>query len=113
VESIEDTMGWLIGEMGFGPNGYLQFLLDNTGTIDIDGLAIWINGNKGTSLFDLDDIVFRRATLYDKKDKQVTYDFAKFGNIKKVQFIPKIMNQGNSEICPRKSIKAEIIGVCT
>ncbi len=97
---------------GFGSNGYINFIIDNTGTIDISGLAIWIVGDKGTRLFDLDSIFIKKSSLYDKKDKEVTYDFAKFGNIKQVQFIPKIKTEQTTEICPKNAIKAEKIGIC-
>ena len=98
---------------GFGTNGYINFIIDNTGPIDISGLAIWIIGDKGTRLFDLDNILLKKGSLYDKKDKEVTYDFTIFGNIKQVQFIPKIKAEQTTEICPKNAIKAEKIGVCS
>jgi len=98
---------------GFGSNGYINFIIDNTGAIDISGLAIWIVGDKGTRLFDLDDILIKKGSLYDKKDKEVSYDFTVFGNIKQVQFIPKIKAEQASEICPKNAVKAEKIGVCS
>src|SRR3989344_4938301 len=97
---------------GFGPSGYVNFIIDNTGTIDISGLAIWIVGEKGTRLFDLDNILIAKGSLYDKKDKEVTYDFSAFGNIKQVQFIPKVKSGQSTEICPRNAIRADKIGVC-
>ena len=97
---------------GFGPSGYVNFIIDNTGTIDISGLAIWIVGDKGTKLFDLDNILIAKGSLYDKKDKEVTYDFSAFGNIKQVQFIPKVRSGQSTEICPRNAIRADKIGVC-
>ena len=97
---------------GFGPSGYVNFIIDNTGTIDISGLAIWIVGEKGTRLFDLDNILIGKGSLYDKNDKEVTYDFSAFGNIKQVQFIPKIKSGQSTEICPRNSVRADKIGVC-
>ncbi|MBI2659663.1 hypothetical protein HYX07_00700 [Candidatus Woesearchaeota archaeon] len=96
---------------GFGQNGYINFIVDNTGNADISGLAIWIVGDKGTRLFDLDNILIKKGSLYDKKDKEVGYDFTQFGNIKQVQFIPKVKAE-TQEICPKNSIKAEKIGVC-
>ena len=97
---------------GFGPNGYINFIIDNTGTIDISGLAIWIVGEKDTRLFDLDSILIEKGSLYDKKDKEVSYDFSAFGNIKQVQFIPKVKADQATEICPRNAVKAGKIGVC-
>lgn len=98
---------------GFGANGYINFVIDNTGLTDISGLAIWIVGDKGTKLFDLDNILIKKGSLYDKKDKEVKYDFGAFGNIKQVQFIPKIRTGQTTDICPKNSIKAEKIGVCS
>ncbi|MBI2654658.1 hypothetical protein HYX02_07695 [Candidatus Woesearchaeota archaeon] len=97
---------------GFGTNGYINFIIDNVGAADINGLAIWIVGDKGTRLFDIDDILIKKGTLYDKKDKEVGYDFTKYGNIKQVQFIPKIKPEQTTEICPKNAIKAEKIGIC-
>ena len=97
---------------GFGPNGYINFIIDNTGSTDVSGLAVWIIGEKGTRLFDLDNIMLKKASLYDKKDKEVSYDFTKFGNIKQIQFIPKIKSGETINICPKKTITAERIGVC-
>lgn len=97
---------------GFGTNGYINFIVDNTGASDVNGLAIWIIGNKGTRLFDLDNILIKKNSLYEKKDKEVTYDFAIFGNIKQIQFIPKIRVQETIEICPKNAVKIEKIGVC-
>ena len=97
---------------GFGQNGYINFVIDNTGLTDINGLAIWIIGDKGTRLFDLDSILVKKGALYDKKDKEVSYDFSAFGNIKQIQFIPKVRAEQATEICPKNAIKAEKIGVC-
>jgi len=97
---------------GFGSNGYINFIIDNTGSIDLSGLAIWIIGDKGTRLFDLDSLSIKKGSIYDKKDKEVTYDFTKFGNMKQVQFIPKISSEQTTEICPKNSVKAEKIGIC-
>jgi flagellin-like protein len=107
VDSIEACFG------GFGQNGYINFIIDNTGSTDISGLAIWVVGDKGTKLFDLDSILIKKGSLYDKKDKEVSYDFVQFGNIKQVQFIPKVMVGQTTEICPKNAVKAEKIGVCS
>ncbi|MBI3026792.1 hypothetical protein HYY70_01655 [Candidatus Woesearchaeota archaeon] len=97
---------------GVNQNGYINFILDNTGLVDVNGLAIWIIGDKGTRLYELDNVTIKKGSLFDKKDKQVTYDFLTYGSIKQVQFIPKIKAQ-NIEICSRYAVKAEKIGVCS
>ena len=106
VDSVEACFG------GFGQNGYINFIIDNVG-IDLSGLAIWIVGDKGTRLFDLDNILIKKGSLYDKKGKEVSYDFTQFGNIKQIQFIPKVKAEQTIEICPKNAVKAEKIGVCT
>lgn len=98
---------------GFGQNGYINFIIDNTGAVDISGLGIWVIGDKGTRLFDLDNILIKTDSLYDKKDKEVSYDFSAYGNIKQVQFIPKIKLEQTTEICPKNAVKAEKIGICS
>ncbi len=97
---------------GFGQQGYINFIIDNMGTKDLSGLAIWIVGEKGTNLFDLDNILIEKGSLYDKKDKEVAYDFSKYGDIKHVQFIPKVHSDEGIEICPKNAVKIERIGVC-
>ena len=98
---------------GVGTNGYINFIIDNTGGMDISGLVIWMVGYKGTKLFDLDHILIKKGSLFGKKDKEVVYDFTKFGNIKQVQFIPKIKTSEAVEICPKNAIKADKIGICS
>ncbi len=97
---------------GFGTNGYINFILDNSGGVDISGVAIWIIGDKGTRLFDLDGISLKKGALFDKKDKEVSYDFSVYGNIKQVQFIPKVKEGQTTDVCPKNSIKADKIGAC-
>lgn len=98
---------------GVGQNGYINFVLDNTGLNDLNGLSILIVGDKGTRLFDLDNVAINKGSLYDKKDKEVSYDFSKFGNIKQIQFIPKIKSDKSTYICTKNSISAEKIVACS
>ena len=97
---------------GVGQNGYINFIIDNTGGADIGGLAIWIIGDKGTRLFDLDNILIKKGSLYKKEGKGVTYDFLTYGNIKQVQFIPKIKSDQATDVCPKNAVKADKIGIC-
>jgi|SRR3989338_3864516 len=109
---IRETESYEVCFGGVGQNGYINFVMDNIGSTDISGLAVWIVGDKSTALSDLDSITIKKGALYDKKDKDVAYDFTKFGKIKQVQFIPKIKVEQATEICPKSAIKAEKIGVC-
>ncbi|MBI1935133.1 hypothetical protein HYS31_01725 [Candidatus Woesearchaeota archaeon] len=97
---------------GFGANGYVNFILDNTGSTDITGLAIWVIGEKGTRLFDLDKLIIKKGSLFEKDDKEVSYDFNTYGSVKQVQFIPKIAAKDSTDICPKNAVKAEKIGIC-
>ena len=107
VNGIEVCFG------GFGQNGYINFIIDNVGKVDISGLAIWMIGDKGTKLFDLDNILIKKDSLFDKKGKEVAYDFSTYGNMKQVQFIPKVKSEQTTDICPKNAIKADKIGVCS
>lgn len=106
IESSEFCFG------GVGQNGYINFIIDNVGSADLTGLAIWIIGEKGTRIFDLDNIVIKRGSLFDKKDKEVSYDFSMYGNIKEVQFIPKIKVVETAEICTNSAVKAKKTAPC-
>jgi len=97
---------------GADANGYINFIIDNSGDTDINGLTIWMIGDKGEKLFDLDDIIIKKDSLFDKEDKEVSYDFTKYGNIKQVQFIPKVKAKQKTEICTKSAIKVEKIGIC-
>ena len=99
---------------GVAQNGYINFIIDNVGNTNITGLAILIVGDKGkTRLFDLDSILIKKSSLFDKRDKEVSYDIFQFGKVNEVQFIPKISSDESTEICSKKSVTAEKIGICS
>jgi len=95
-----------------GSGRYINFIVDNTGSVDISGLAIWIIGDKGTKLVDMDNLLIKKDSLYEKNDKELSYDQKIYGEIKQVQFIPKIKSENAMDICPKNAVKAEKIGVC-
>ena len=97
---------------GFGANSYINFIIDNIGESDINGLAIWITGDKGTKLSDLDDITIKKGALFERKGKEVTYDSTAYGSIKNVQFIPKVKSD-TLEPCLKNAIKVDKIGICS
>ena len=96
---------------GFGANSYINFIIDNVGESDINGLSVWITGDKGTKLVDLDDITIKKGALFEKKGKEVTYDATAYGSIKDVQFIPKVKSD-TLEPCLKNAIKVEKVGIC-
>ena len=97
---------------GSGSEAYINFIIDNTGSVEISGLGIWIVGTKGTDFHDFNRLNIKKGELLDIKDKSISYDFNKYGNIKHVQFIPKIIVEDSLDICPKNTIKADKIDVC-
>lgn len=97
---------------GSGRDAYINFILDNIGSVDIEGLGIWIVGTKSTKFHDFDNIKIKKEELLDIKDKTISYDFSIYGDIKHVQFIPKILVESSIDICPKNALKADIISKC-
>lgn len=97
---------------GAGKNAELHFIIDNNGNQNLEGLGIWIVGEKKTKLIDLDDIQIPVGQLIEIKNDRAKYDFDEYGAIKHVQFIPKVMTSSGKDICPRNSVRAEKIGIC-
>lgn len=97
---------------GLGKDTYINFMLDNKGSVDVEGIGIWIFGTEGTKLLDLDDFILGQGQLIGIKDDTIKYDAENYGKIKNIQFIPKIKTEEGIDICPSNSVKAEIIGAC-
>jgi flagellin-like protein len=97
---------------GLGKNAHINFIIDNEGGVDVEGLGIWIVGEKGTKLQDFDELSIKSGELLDKKDKAVAYDFDTYGKIQHIQFIPKVKTEDSTDICPRNSVKVESVGPC-
>jgi flagellin-like protein len=97
---------------GSGTESHIKFILDNVGKKDIDGIGIWITGEKGTSLLDYNEFLIKKGELLDVKDSIVKYDFKQYGQIRHVQFFPKVKNGNSVEICARSVVKAEKSRYC-
>ena len=97
---------------GQGQNTYINFIIDNDGSTDIDGLGIWITGEKGTKLLDFNDFSIKKGELRDVKDKSITYDSNAYGTIKQIQFFPKVKATDSIELCARNSVKVSNIKAC-
>ena len=95
-----------------GNNTYLNFIIDNSGNKDIDGLTIWIRGENGLPLVEFDDLSIKKGELLEIKEAALEYNFNKFGAIKYIEFIPKIKINDSSEICTKSSVRADKVGVC-
>lgn len=106
----EDGAGLCYG--GFGQNSYLNFAVRNTGSVEVDGLAIWVEGESSTKLLDFDNIQLPKGSLYEKTDKEGAYDASALGKIRKAHFIPKIKTEQSREICPRNAVKIEDAKAC-
>jgi len=90
----------------------LRFTIENIGSKNLDGLGVWIVGQKGTKFVDLDDLVVEPGNSFDVKGAQAPYTFDTYGIIKHVQLIPKISDGISTELCPRNFIKVEKITSC-
>ena len=97
---------------GSGKGGYINFVLDNTGSVDISGITILAIGEKGTMLFELQKTI-KIGSLFDKKDREISYDFDAYGSIKQVQFIPKVTANQETDVCTKSLAEAEKIGACS
>ena len=109
---VRETNNYHVCYSSSAPNVYINFVIDNTGKQDLHGLSLWVVGEKGTKLFEIDDILIKKGTLFDKKDEELIYELDKYGQIKHVQFIPKVKIDATIDICPKNSIKADKIGIC-
>ena len=97
---------------GSGSGTYINFVIDNMGNVDVTGLGIWVTGEKGTKLLDLNNISIKKGQLLDLKDKSIVYDSNTYGSIKNIQFFPKVMGIDALEICSKNSVKASKIKAC-
>jgi len=91
---------------------FLNFVLENEGSSVISGLGVWIVGQKGTRLMEMDSFSIPPASRLDINDQSVAYDIGTYGQIKQIQFIPKVRKNEAIDICPNSAIKATIIGPC-
>ncbi len=94
-----------------GTQGYVNFILENTGTSDISGVSIWLTGQKKTELIDLVISIPRKAT-FERINKETSFDFNAVGNINQIQFIPKVQSPERTSICTRQSIEPKIVTFC-
>ena len=95
-----------------GNNYYINFIIDNVGNTDIDGLGIWIIGEKGTKLLDFNDLSIKKGEFLDINHTIVKYNFNIYGPIKNIQFFPKVKIDDSLDICFRSSVKVDKIEVC-
>jgi len=75
-------------------------------------LGIWLTGEKGTKLLDFNEFSIKKGELLNINDDSVKYDFNTYGDIKNIQFFPKIKTDSSIDICAKSSVKADKIGAC-
>jgi flagellin-like protein len=91
--------------------GYVNFILENTGTSDISGVSIWLTGEKKTELVDL-VVSIPRKTTFERTNKETSFDYNAVGNINQIQFIPKVQTTDRTSICTRQSIEPKMVTFC-
>lgn len=95
-----------------GADSHIKFIIENIGNFDVDGLGVWITGEKSTKLLDFNNVLIKKGEVLDIKDNSIKYDFNTYGSIKNIQFFPKVKTEGSMEICTRGSVKADKVGAC-
>lgn len=96
-----------------GDRTYLNFVIENEGNIKVEGLGIWVVGQKGTKILDFDQLTIQPKGVLDVNDDTVSYNADTFGDLKSVQFLPKVKNEDDViDICPSNAIKIDKIRFC-
>ena len=95
-----------------GKQAFLNFALSNEGDIPVQGIGIFILGEKGTKLLDLDTFTIQPKGLIDVIDTSIAYDIETYGMIKQVQFLPKAKGEDSITLCPGSTIKTEKVRAC-
>jgi len=108
---IRSVNGAEVCYSGSGQDAYINFILDNNGEIDIEGLQIHMLGEKGIKTSNFDDFSIKKGNLLDINDNSVKYDFNANGDLNRVKFNPIIKTENLIEICTY-SIKTEKIRSC-
>jgi len=75
----------------------ISAILENAGTIDIEGLQVTVIGEKDISTTDLDDSAIKIGYV---KRFNISYDNETMGNILEIKFVPKIKTATTKEAVP-------------
>ena len=90
-------------ELSFSRAGnYVSFMIDNTGSIDITGIRIWVIGDKDTFTTNIEEEIKQGYPLR----KKIDYNFGIYGNIKEVNIIPKISIEKEEIVCTKQAFKS-------
>ncbi len=91
---------------GEGNNGFLEFTIENNGNQEIKGLIVWVVGEKETMISEIEKLQIKIGYPLTKK---LNYNFNKYGEIKKIKFIPKITVNEEIVTCAKNSVEEETI----
>lgn len=84
------------------PENSVKFMIDNTGNVDIKGVRVWVVGEKDTLIINVEEEIKQGYPLR----KKIDYNFGVYGNIQEVNFIPKILVEGEEIVCTNQALKS-------
>lgn len=96
---------------GEGAHGYVNFMLDNQGNVDIEEILVTIIGEKGSKEYLLKPFI-GKGQLFDKRDRTTAYNLDQNGKIVKVQFRPYVKVDNKLQVCIDKQLTIENIQLC-
>jgi len=91
---------------GIENNGFIKFTIENNGNEDIEGIIVWVVGEKNTNTIDLEKSSIKVGYPLIK---EIKHDFSRYGEIKKLKFIPKIKVGDSVITCAKNSLEEEKI----
>lgn len=96
---------------GIGKAGFIDFIVANNAPFPVNGLSVWIFGQSfdQSNIVKVTEISDINIDSQDPYTAHVLYDFTRFGEISKVQIVPKAKDGSN---CFDNSIIWTDIGVC-
>ena len=104
VEKVNDVPQVFYG--GTGSDGFVKFTIANTGSYDVDQLIVWVIGEKDTNIIELKQSSIKVGYPLIK---EIKHDFNKYGNVKKLKFVPKIKIDDSYITCAKNAIEEEKI----
>ena len=104
VEKINDIPQIFYG--GTENNGFIKFTIENNGNEDIEGVIVWVIGEKNTNIIELEKSSIKVGYPLIK---EIKHDFSKYGEIKKLKFIPKIKVNDLIVTCAKNALEEEKI----
>ncbi|MBU3941940.1 MAG: hypothetical protein KKF74_03435 [Nanoarchaeota archaeon] len=104
VEKVNDVP--LVFYGGTGSEGFIKFTIANTGSYDVDQLIVWVIGEKDTNIIELKQSSIKVGYPLIN---EIQHDFNKYGNVKKLKFVPKIKIDDSYVTCAKNAIEEEKI----